>query len=213
MSSPIESRIAGQIRRRARVTTVLSYVTALLTAGFAIAFLLQAGLFQLIVPVSKPSAPAVEKPGQITAGPSTLSGLDKENLLYEFTAETAVQDEKVTHQVHLETLRGTFRRPEEQVFDVEAKQGLYDSKLKTLDLAGDVKLQQKNRFDAAMGKAHVAIREKTLTSEVPVAVTLDNGGTIFANGLKISDDGRYILFLNGVKAKFKASATKGDAQP
>jgi hypothetical protein len=48
---------------------------------------------------------------------------------------------------------------------------------------------------------------------VPVAVTLDNGGTIFAKGLKISDDGRYILFLNGVKAKFKASATKGDAQP
>jgi hypothetical protein len=52
-------------------------VTALLTAGFAIAFLLQAGLFQLIVPAGKPPVPAVEKPGQITAGPSTISGLDK----------------------------------------------------------------------------------------------------------------------------------------
>ncbi len=213
MSSPTNIRIAQQIRRRARIASVLSYLTAFMTAGIIVVFVLQAGLFQMILPAERAPAPEIALPSQVSAGASTISGIDNENLPYEFSAETAVQDKEQAHLVHLETLRGSFRRPQGQVFDVAAQQGLYDSKNDTLDLMKDVNVVSKGRFGAVMEKAHVTVKEKTLTSDSPVNVTLDNGSTVVANGLKISDDGRHILFLNGVKAKFTASGTKGDAQP
>jgi hypothetical protein len=58
----------------------------------------------------------------------------------------------VTHQVHLERCAAFIPPEDEQVFDVEAKQGLYDSKLGNARLYIRLKLQQKNRFDAAMEK-------------------------------------------------------------
>ncbi len=68
------------------------------------------------------------------------------------------------------------------------------------------------RFVARMAKAHVVVEQKSLTSDVPVDVTM-GGGTIKANGLQITDDGARILFLNGVKARFRADAEKGDQTP
>jgi hypothetical protein len=46
-------------------------------------------------------------------------------------------------------------------------------------------------------------------ANVPVLVEMDSG-TITANGLKISNDGKNILFLNGVKARFTETVKKGD---
>ncbi len=59
-----------------------------------------------------------------------------------------------------------------------------------------------------MDKAHVVVEEKKLTSDAPVAVTLADG-TIEANGLEITNDGKTILFLNGVKARFAAWRATG----
>jgi hypothetical protein len=52
-----------------------------------------------------------------------------------------------------------------------------------------VVINSAGRFTARMDKAHVIIQEKRLTSAVPVAVDLSNG-TINANGVEISNDGK-----------------------
>jgi len=62
-----------------------------------------------------------------------------------------------------------------------------------------------------MEKARVIVAEKRLTSDVPVTVEFTSG-TIDANGVEISNDGNNILFLNGVKARFRNTKT-GDSTP
>jgi LPS export ABC transporter protein LptC len=212
MSSRTESRAAGS-DRRARLASLLSYVTAAITVAILLLFIWQAGLFRLIVPPKPADIPVVSHPEQIETGPATVSGLDNQNLPYQFTAKSALQDKVIPHLVHLEDIRGTFQQPGGRRYDVSAKTGHYDSKLETLDLEGDVEVVSEGRFAADMTKARLTIREKALTSDEPVRVTLENGSTVIANGLKISDDGHHILFSNGVKASFKAAPSKGDAQP
>ena len=80
------------------------------------------------------------------------------------------------------------------------------------DFAGNVLLEQKDRFKARMDRANVVVEQKRLTSDGPVAVDFGTG-TVNANGLQITDDGRRILFLNGVKARFDAPQAKGDVNP
>ena len=113
--------------------------------------------------------------------------------------------------VHMETVEGLFRRPSGAVYTMTAKTGSYDTKIKELDLAGDVTIVQPDRFKAVMEKAHVVVEAKRLTSDVPVDVTFTTG-SIKANGMEITDDGARILFLNGVKARFSQAAAKGDGQ-
>ena len=81
-----------------------------------------------------------------------------------------------------------------------------------LDLEGNVTIVEKDRFTATMDKAHVVVEEKKLTSDVPVDVQFTSG-SIQANGVQITDDGRHILFLNGVKARFSQGSTaQGETQ-
>jgi lipopolysaccharide export system protein LptC len=167
----------------------------------------------MLVGKPKMPAPEVARPEQITSGPSSISGLDRQNLPYRVMATEAYQDEKVPHQVHLVKPTGTFQRLEQQTYDVSAHSGIYDTDTQMLDLEGQVKITAKDRFDAVMERAAIAAREKTLESETPVVVSFGTGSTISANGLKITDDGNHILFFNGVVAKFRTTGNKGDAQP
>ena len=81
-----------------------------------------------------------------------------------------------------------------------------------LDLDGNVVLQQQGRFTARMDKAHIVVKDKTLTSDTAVTASFASG-TVDANGMQITDDGNRILFLNGVKARFGAETGKGDQTP
>ena len=56
-----------------------------------------------------PPAPAVE-PDRITAGSSTVTGIDNEKQPYEVTAKRGWQDENTPSIVHLEEPEGRFRR-------------------------------------------------------------------------------------------------------
>ena len=105
-----------------------------------------------------------------------------------------------------------FRRAVGCRVHLQAATGIYDTKVKALDLAGNVVIVQKDRFTARMDKAHVVVEEKKLTSDVPVDVTFANG-SVSANGIEITDDGTRILFLNGVKAAFNAGRQRETRKP
>lgn len=210
MSSLTDSA-AKRALRWAGLSRLLSWVAIAIGAGFVGLFLYQAGLFTLLLP-SEPVAPPAVNPDQITATTSTVNGIDKENQPYQVKAEKGWQDATVPTLVHLEIVEGQFRRPSGAEYTLTAKTGAYDTKVKELDLEGNVTIVQKDRLTAVMEKAHVVVEEKKLTSGVPVDVKLPTG-TIKANGMEITDDGARILFLNGVKARFGAETAKGDAKP
>ena len=122
MSSPthdmMESappQVAGATARRANVragmTRWLSYVVLALAAGLVVTFAVELGLFERKVQKTDAPLAPVEKPNQITGGPSKISGFDKNKLPFEITAQKGVQDEKVETVVHLETVDSNFARP------------------------------------------------------------------------------------------------------
>ena len=151
-------------------------------------------------------------PEQIAGAFARVAGIDRENQPYVITAKKGYQDKETAELVHMEDLTGTFQRQSSQPFELFSKTGLYHSKVKEMDLEGNVRIVEKGRFTATMAKAHVELEKKNLVSDVPVVVEMDTG-TITANGMQVSNDGNNIKFLNGVKARFNQTMTKGDTTP
>ncbi len=214
MSSPTDRQAfpgndaARRANARARLARGLGILAAALALGFLAAFLIQAGIFATLMP-KPPTAPVVvENPEQITSSDSTLAGFDRERQPYEVRAESGYQDKDKPNLVHLEKVAATFRKTTGEIYNLTARQALYDTKAKELALSGDVEIVERGRFTARMERAHVVVEEKKLTSDTAVTVTLADG-SIEAHGLEISDDGKTILFLNGVKARFGLDAQPG----
>ena len=210
MSSPTSQ--ARKAVRAATLSRLLSWLAAAIGIGFVVTFLHQAGLFRALMPQqAAPPAPVVE-PDRITAGSSTVTGIDAEKQPYQVTAKRGWQDGKTPNLVHLEDPVGNFQRAGGAKYSITGTTGLYDTEAKTLDLDGNVVLQQQDRFTARMDKAHIVVKDKTLTSDTAVTASFASG-TVDANGMQITDDGNRILFLNGVKARFTALEGKGDNNP
>jgi lipopolysaccharide export system protein LptC len=202
-------RLLQAAARRARLAPILGWVFLALGLGLIVVFLIQAGLFSALLPKPAPVPMTVEMPEQISGSFSRIAGFDNEKQPYEVTAKKGYQDKEVANLVHMEDLVATFRRGSGQSFEVFSNTGLYDSKVKEMDLEGKVRIVEAGRFTATMEKAHIEMEKKNLVANVPVVVEMGSG-TIAANGLKISNDGKNILFLNGVKARFTETAKKGD---
>lgn len=193
-----------------RLAPILAWVAGGLTLVVLAAFFVQAGRFHSLVPAEEPAGKA-PPPQQITAARSTISGLDRESQPYRIDAASAVQDADRPHVVHLQTVGGELKKGTGEILALSANAGLYDTKAKTLDLSGDVRVDSKNRFTANLEQATVVVEEKRMNSASPVVVTFD-GGTIRANGVEITDDGNRILFTGGVRTSFRANASKEDHQ-
>lgn len=212
MYSPTETiqHRARRATRRAKFASFVSLGLVALAALLTGLFFYQAGFFSLLMPKDRAPPPVVEKAQQITSKASRISGFDKEQQPYEITAREGFQDKDQPHLVHLQDMTSKLRRPSGRTYEIEANSGLYDSKTKQVDLEGNVKIVEPGRMTASMAKAKVQMESKALDADVPVEVVMDNGNSrITAGGMKISDDGKTILFLNGVKARFENDG-KGD---
>lgn len=194
---------------KARLALLLSWIAVAGGLAFAAIFLVQAGLFAYSVPKQTAAPVKVDNPGQITSYDSTVSGVDRNNLPYELKAKRGWRDTERAELTHMETVLATFQKASGEKYNVTSKTAQFDEKRKEFDLAGDVEIVQGSRFTARMDKARVMVEDKSISSDVPVDV-LFGDSTIHANGLKMTDDGANILFLNGVKARFTGTPKKGD---
>jgi lipopolysaccharide export system protein LptC len=197
---------------RARLAPLLSLAFLAVAFGFLLLFMFQSGFFSAIVPKAKTADIVVQKPEQITGEQSRIAGFDKNQMPYEVTAVSGYQDKTNTDLAHLETVAGKFRKKNGDTIEMLSNTALFDSKSKQLDMKGDVTIRRQGSYTATMDSAHVDVETKDLTSDVPVVVETENA-TIRANGTKISNDGKTIVFLNGVRARFEQAAKKGDEAP
>ena len=218
MSSPTETaqgplaRAANAAARRSAIARILSWLAAAIGLGAVVLFLVQAGLFSLLAPKEEIARPVIDNPEEISANNSTVNGLDRQNQPYQVTARRGRQDKDKPNIVYLEEVGATFNKTDGRTYAMSALKGVYDTKIKEMDLTGNVNIREGERFVARMEQAHVTVETKALTSTVPVDVSFA-GGMVHANGMQITDDGARILFLNGVKARFGAETAKGDQTP
>ncbi len=195
------ARTANRAILRARLAPYLSWGIGL--AGIALlgVFLLQAGRFSGLSPPHKPVTPVIEDPEQATTYEPRLRGFDRNNQPYVVNAKRGWQDKERDEMAHMQEVVASFKNINGSPYDVTSRTAQYNSKLRELDLAGSVTIVQNSRFTARMDRAHVVVDSKIITSDVLVDVEFGDS-TIRANGMKITNDGGNILFLNGVKARF-----------
>jgi len=196
---------------RYRLAPIIGWLA--LAGGIALlaSFFWQAGLFNSLMPKPPAQPVVVANPEQGAANTASVTGFDKDNQPYSFTSETALQDKTEPHKVHLTGVAGRFQRNSGETITLGANGGLYDTDAKTLDLEGAVRIVSVGRFTADMERAHVDTTTKKMTSDKPVTVVFGSG-TINANGLEITDDGKSILFKDRVRAKFKGQPGEGDGK-
>jgi lipopolysaccharide export system protein LptC len=195
--------------RRARLAPILSWIAAAGGLGLVLLFALQSGMFSALLPKAVQVPPTVDKPEQISGQKSRIAGFDRQQQPYEITADEGFEDKTNANLAHLKTVVGNFRKANGQSYQLLSATGLYNSKTKDMELQGGVKILQADHFTTTMDKAHVNVETKDLVSDVPVLVVMPTG-TIKANGMKITNDGNNIVFLNGVKAQFELTSDKGD---
>jgi lipopolysaccharide export system protein LptC len=198
--------------RRARLAPLFSLIAAGIGLGLVLLFVIQSGGFSFFFPKEKPVEFTVEKPEQITGRNARIAGFDKEQQPYEITAQAGYQDKENPDLAHLEMVVGNFTKKTGNPVKMIAQKATYNSKSKQMDMQGKVQIIKSGSFTAVMDTAHVDMQTKDLVSNVPVDVDM-SGGTIRANGMKITNDGKTIVFLNGVKARFQEAAKKGDEAP
>jgi lipopolysaccharide export system protein LptC len=195
--------------RRARLAPILSWIAAACGFGLVLLFALQSGMFSVLLPKAVLLPPTVDMPEQISGQKSRIAGFDRQQQPYEITADEGYEDKTNANLAHLKTVIGNFRKANGESYRLLSATGLYNSKTKDMELQGGVKILQADHFTTTMDKAHVNVETKDLVSDVPVLVVMPTG-TINANGIRITNDGNNIVFLNGVKAQFEQASDKGD---
>ncbi len=194
-----------------RPVVLLSWLALALTVGLLLTFLVQAGMFDTLArqdPVEQPEDLTQEK---VVVKSSSLKGFDSEKQPYTIDSITATQDPDKPNLVSLNTVTGKLRKASGQIVTIAADNGVYNSRTKTLNLAGNVRIVSPDRFTATMPTARITLENKQLFTKDHVVVTLKSGD-ITSDGLKIVDEGKNITFLSRVKAKLRSSADKGNKQ-
>lgn len=181
---------------------IASWIILACTIGLILFFVIETGMLSALFAPKELRQVHISLPDQVSSGVSTITGFDKDKQPYRLTATKVVQDEKESKKAHLTIVAGQLKKKNGEILTMKALKGVYESEKKILNLIGKVQLSSKGRYMAHLEKATVSLKEKRLYAKVPVKVFFDRG-TIDANGMEISDNGKKILFFGGVKARYE----------
>lgn len=146
---------------------------------------------------------------QITMERPRLTGFQKDTRPYEVTATAANQDIRKPNLIELENLRARLAMDESGTMArLEATIGVFDTQKEQLELKRDITVRTDSGYDAKLTSAFVDFKAGTVVSREPVKIGLTNG-TVEADTLDISDNGKVIVLQGRVRSVF----TSPDAPP
>jgi lipopolysaccharide export system protein LptC len=134
---------------------------------------------------------------KITMESPHLSGYTPDQRPYEMWAKTATQDLTDPDHVELKTLRAKVLMEDRSTVVLDARTGMFDNKLQTLDLHKDIFLQTTTGYEARLTQAFVDMGKGTVTSEEHVDVKLTNG-TLSSDRLRVTGGGEVVVFEGNV---------------
>ena len=187
-------------------------------AGVFGTFMIQASGFDIeTMTNSEPVAPVTtaKQPSErerFAVQGSEVAGFDDDQQPYKIAAVEANQDKEQPNLVHMRQVTGLLRRTDGRAMDVTAKNGLFNSKNKSLRLTGNVSITLADTFTANMDTADIDVKQKALTSQDEIVVVMD-GGVIRSTGVDVANNGEHVTFKARVRAIFNAPRHKTLSQP
>ncbi len=162
------------------------------------------------------------KPGVASVGPqdadhlrmvnARFSGLNKKTLPYTVTAPLAIQDNPQADEIELTNPKTDITLKDGSWLAVTADRGRYFQSRQILDLFGTVNLFHDSGYEFQSTRAHIDLAAGTAEGDQPVT---GQGpfGELTAEGFRISDKGKTILFTGTAKLviypRDRRSATDG----
>lgn len=140
---------------------------------------------------------------KVTMESPRLSGYrSKDNRPYVVTAKAALQDVRKPFVIELQSMLGRLTTDESGgLAHIEATAGVFDTQKEALDLSQHIRLWTDKGQEARLTSAHVDFKAGTMQSREAVTVTMPTG-SIKADGLDVTENGKTISFVGNVKAVF-----------
>ena len=190
---------AAARRHSARVRWLKRLLAALLVGGTA-ALVLSAIFDPFRVLPANISVGEVNLSGtRITMDLPKLSGFRNDGRPYQVTAKSAAQDIRTPGIVELSDLEADIGMADKSRAHVTARNGRYDSGKELLNLNTDVQLKADNGYDVKLENADIDFHAGSMVSDRPVSVVMNNG-SIKANRMVISDNGKRLMFEGNVRS-------------
>lgn len=140
---------------------------------------------------------------QITMQSPKLTGFRKDGQPYEVIASAATQDARQPTMVQLKDLRGKIATDDKGgIAHLHADSGYFDTQKENLNLQENVSVKMNNGQQILLNSAAIDFKAGTVISQEPVTVKLQSG-TIEAQGLEVSENGKVLVFTGRVHSVFE----------
>lgn len=136
---------------------------------------------------------------KITMEKPKLTGFRKDGKPYEVTSFAASQDVRKPGVVDLEKIIARLGAIGDNATHMASAHGVYDMKTERLELSGGIDVRTDNGDRAALQAAHVNLKAGELETSLPVRITTANGGSVNANSMRVTDNGKLIVFEGRVQ--------------
>jgi lipopolysaccharide export system protein LptC len=177
-----------------RFVMVMKVVLPLLAAGLVVLlavwsqFNLQETTFKLGVAELAPEQ--IESLNMVNA---RFDGIDEKNRPYSVTAELVMQEGENADTIELTQPKADITLESGAWIALTAESGNFQRRAEILDLTGGVSLFHDRGFEMHTASAQVNLAEGVASGDAPV-VGQGPAGELEAEGFRVSDDGKRILF-------------------
>ncbi|MDB5558135.1 MAG: lptC [Enterovirga sp.] len=135
-----------------------------------------------------------------------LTGFRKDSRPYEVTAKAAFQDVRKPGLVELNDVNAKLATDAAGAFArLVSASALFDTAKELIELTQDIRITTSRGEEVLMRSASVDLKGGTVVSRQPVKITTQNG-TIEAEGVHVSDNGRVLSFEGRVRTQFSRAA-------
>lgn len=145
--------------------------------------------------------------GKVVMSNPRLSGFTSNDKPYEMEAERAIQDVGNTAEILLENIQASVPFRGEAAARILAPTALFNNDARTLDIDQPFTVVSSDGLSASLKSAFVDIAKGNMETDEGVDITVE-GTRITAQSMRISDNGKRMVFENNVRLNIAPASAK-----
>lgn len=143
--------------------------------------------------------------GKIVMESPAIAGRNDDGISYSMTAARALQDIADPNMISLENVKAAMPMSKDVIARVVASAGIFDRASDRMQLTAPFDVNLSNGLTAKFQSANMDIKAGTL--DTPDTITISTPeASIVADSMKITDKGKTITFIGGVRVDLEAAS-------